>query len=551
MKKSLVERGLSRKVAVVFFSVCLFCMFPAEASAQSLEKNVQSAGLSTQHVISALSAEITAQAVNTLSTPNTTKLSSPENVKAQKKSGASIRVSWNKVKKAAGYSVYRSTAQGGTYKEIATTTRASYVDKNLARGKTYFYRIKALGASSKQNSKLSVATTGTALKLAAPQSVVVSNVSPTRLNIRWQTVSNAAGYELYRLSAETGLYELLATTKELAYTDADLVPSQNYSYRVRACASGSKPEHSSSFCKEVSQKAILVAPVLSTKWSKSFLNLSWKKVAEAEKYIVYRKTPKAKNYTMLGETTALAFADKTGKKDQKYQYKVCAYTEVEGGGGKTVLQQNSKKVTAFYSRIDPTKPMVALTFDDGPGPYTKDIVKVLKKYDAHATFFVTGSRVKSNSSVLKLAVKNGNEIGNHTYSHPHLTGLSSAARKQQIRKTNDAVKAACGVTPKVMRPPYGSTNASVGADVGMPVIIWSVDTLDWRTRSSAATVRSVLSARDGDIILMHDIHGSTKDATERFVAELTKRGFQLVTVSELAKYKEKPLAKGKSYHSIR
>ncbi|MCL1891354.1 MAG: polysaccharide deacetylase family protein [Coriobacteriia bacterium] len=537
-KKTFAVRMLGRKIFVALLAVCLLFVFPTEAYAQPPEILYQS----TAH---ALSAEVATQATSA------TKLPAPENVTAKKKSGSSIKVAWGKVKKAKQYSVYRSTAQNGTYKEIASLKGRSFADENLARGKTYFYKVKALGDTSKQNSKLSVATTGTTLKLAAPQSVVVSNVSPTKLKISWQAVDGAGGYEVYRLSLETGLHEPLATTKELSHSDGDLVPLQRYSYRVRAYTSTSKPEYHSSFCKAVSQKATLATPVPSIKWKKSFLNLSWKKVPGANKYLVYRKTPKAKNYTELGETTKLSFADKQGKKDKKYQYKICAYAEVGEAGNKQILQRSSKKVTAFYSRIDPTKPMIALTFDDGPSPYTKDIIKVLKKYDAHATFFVVGNRVKSKQKVLKLAVKNGNEIGNHTYSHPHLTGLSSAARKQQFKKTNDAVKTACSVTPKVMRPPYGSTNASVGADAGMPVIIWSIDTQDWRTRSSAATIRSVLSARDGDIVLMHDIHVSTRDATESFVSELTKRGFQLVTVSELAKYKGKSLKKGKNYHSIR
>ena len=203
-------------------------------------------------------------------------------------------------------------------------------------------------------------------------------------------------------------------------------------------------------------------------------------------------------------------------------------------------------------RVNPKKPMVALTFDDGPGPYTERLLKCLKENDAVATFFLVGSSVERYQSTVKKAYQMGCEIGNHSWNHPQLTQLDGAALAAQIGNTNRVIKSACGHEPTLLRPPYGAYNSTVGAAAGMPLILWDVDTLDWKTRNVQSTVTSVMTdAKDGSIVLMHDIHLPTVEAVERIIPMLKQKGYQLVTVSELAKYKKEKLADGAAYRAIR
>lgn len=178
---------------------------------------------------------------------------------------------------------------------------------------------------------------------------------------------------------------------------------------------------------------------------------------------------------------------------------------------------------------------VALTFDDGPeANNTPFILDILKSHNAHATFFVLGTRVTYYPSILKRMIDEGNEIGNHTWSHQQLTLLSTAQIQEEVNKTQDAVYAAVGSTPTVMRPPYGAYNSTVQATVGMPLVLWSVDTRDWETLNTQATIDAVMKdAKRNSIILMHDIHKTSADAVPQVVEGLQSKGFKLVTVSNL------------------
>ena len=129
----------------------------------------------------------------------------------------------------------------------------------------------------------------------------------------------------------------------------------------------------------------------------------------------------------------------------------------------------------------------------------------------------------------------GCEIGNHTYSHQVLTKVGASQIQGQIGATNSAVQNVTGVSPVVMRPPGGGQNESVRSAVGMPIIMWSIDTLDWKTRNAASTQAAVLDhVRDGDIVLMHDLYSQTAAASRVIIPELVNRGSQLVTISELS-----------------
>lgn len=198
--------------------------------------------------------------------------------------------------------------------------------------------------------------------------------------------------------------------------------------------------------------------------------------------------------------------------------------------------------------IDPSKPSVALTFDDGPGPRTSELLDVLDKYSAHATFFMLGQNIASYPDVLKKMDELGCELGNHSYDHADLSKLSSEEIQSEINKTNDKISNAAGSNPTVMRPPYGAISDTMKSTVTLPMILWNIDTLDWKTRNTQSTIDSVMSqAKDGDIILMHDIHTETVDAAIQLIPKLQEKGFQLVTVSELAAIKDVKLKNGETY----
>lgn len=177
---------------------------------------------------------------------------------------------------------------------------------------------------------------------------------------------------------------------------------------------------------------------------------------------------------------------------------------------------------------------IALTFDDGPGPGTADILDTLKKNNAHATFMVVGSRVATYSSLLQREANEGHDIGNHTWDHSDLTNMSLADAQSEVDRTAQAVQNVIGKRPYMVRPPYGSYNQAVLNQIGLPFILWSVDPDDWRDRDADIVYQRVMAnAKPGAIILSHDIYTTTAAAYERIIPDLINQGYTLVTVSDL------------------
>lgn len=188
--------------------------------------------------------------------------------------------------------------------------------------------------------------------------------------------------------------------------------------------------------------------------------------------------------------------------------------------------------------IDPTKPVVALTFDDGPSKYTKEIIDILKEYDANATFFVLGNKVKLYQETIRQSIANGNEIGNHSYNHKQLTKLSVSELKEQIDKTQDILKQYTGYTPRLLRPTYGAINQKVRSNTDLSIVLWNIDPKDWKIKDSETIANNVLTkVSDRDIILMHDTKKRTVEAVKIIVPALIEQGYQLVTISELEEVK--------------
>ena len=181
--------------------------------------------------------------------------------------------------------------------------------------------------------------------------------------------------------------------------------------------------------------------------------------------------------------------------------------------------------------------VIALTFDDGPGPYTAQLLDILDQHGAKATFFLIGSKVSAQADVLRRMHARGHQLGNHSWSHPELPKLPVGQIAGEIDRTNDAIKQATGVTPTVMRPPYGAVNAVVLEQLrlrGMSSILWSVDTRDWADRNSDIVCsRAAAGARPGAIILMHDIHQTSVNAVPCILSALKQQGYSFVTVQGL------------------
>ncbi len=214
--------------------------------------------------------------------------------------------------------------------------------------------------------------------------------------------------------------------------------------------------------------------------------------------------------------------------------------------------QNSSIVTSNGRQLDLTKPMVALTYDDGPDSAKGNhIMDLLLQYNGRATFFMVGNRVAANQAEVQRMVATGMEVANHSYSHRYYNKLSAAEIRSEIAKCNEAIAAACGVTPTLCRLPGGNITSTVRENVSMPMIYWSIDTLDWKTKSAEKTAAAVVGrVKDGDIVLMHEIWGSTSQAQDTIIPALVQQGFQLVTVSELVQFRGYQLGTGTQYSSF-
>lgn len=202
--------------------------------------------------------------------------------------------------------------------------------------------------------------------------------------------------------------------------------------------------------------------------------------------------------------------------------------------------------------LDASKPMVALTFDDGPySKVTKRILKTLQKNDARATFFVVGNRVKTYRDTLALAYKQGNQIGSHTYDHKDLSVMKAKKIKSEIDRANKQISAVIGINTTALRPPYGHVSSAMRKTIKTPMYYWSVDSEDWKSKNADSVVKRCKKVKDGDIILMHDLYPTTADAVERLVPYLKKKGIQMVTIDELFYYKKIEQKAGKVYYSGR
>lgn len=192
---------------------------------------------------------------------------------------------------------------------------------------------------------------------------------------------------------------------------------------------------------------------------------------------------------------------------------------------------------------------VALTFDDGPGKYTDELLDVLDEHDAKATFYVLGSKIGHFEDTVERMAEDGHEVGNHTWDHDDLATLSADQIKDDLERTDRAIADVTGEKPATMRPPYGSLNDTAREAIHHPILLWDVDTLDWQHRDSDKIVDITLNGTDqGSVVLFHDIHESSVEAIPDVLDGLAEQDYQFVTVSDLF---EGDLEPGTAYSDAR
>lgn len=199
------------------------------------------------------------------------------------------------------------------------------------------------------------------------------------------------------------------------------------------------------------------------------------------------------------------------------------------------------------------KKLIALTFDDGPGPYTNRLLDGLAKRDVKVTFFLLGQCAENYDVTTKRIQTEGHQIASHTYDHPTLTSKSDSQVCWEVEHTADILNGITGLgTDYLLRPPYGDYNNRVLKLIDTPAILWSVDPLDWKYRDADTVCRNIVNgAFDGAIVLAHDIHSTTVDGALAAIDQLKDAGYEFVTVNELFRRRGVALESGDTYSSCK
>lgn len=192
------------------------------------------------------------------------------------------------------------------------------------------------------------------------------------------------------------------------------------------------------------------------------------------------------------------------------------------------------KVVDIAANFKQEKKYIALTFDDGPSKYTKELVDLLKQYQVKATFFLVGERIQFYQEMVKYIFNNHHEIGNHSYNHVNFKNLSAKEIKEQIDKTQNAIYNVIHSFPRILRFPYGSYATELLDCIDYPIIMWDCDSKDWQNYTDQEIVQLLLpQIESGSVILFHDLNNIRKQTLTMLIEILQGMNYELVTISEL------------------
>lgn len=385
------------------------------------------------------------------------------------------------------------------------------------------------------------------------KSPVVVGTSDNSVKLSWKRVGSSDGYFVYQKKGDK--LKKIKTVKDpqkLGCTVKNLDDSTAYTFVVKAFKQNKKKLVESEKFTEVSaftnpkQQVAEIEAV-----QPNSLKISWQANSKCGGYeIQYAKSKDFSDKQSINvkdvnsestDVMELAVGDEYNVRVRSYVY----FNEQKINGKWSKIKNVKVLDAAGIAKVDATKPMIAVTFDDGPGynGASDRILDVIEKYHIKATFFMIGSNASNLTKNVKRKVALGCQIGNHTYNHEH---YGKNVTPNDIIKGADAIEKACGVRPTAFRSPGGITTELIRKTCKQektPLYYWSLDTQDWKSRNADKVYNAVIkNVSDGDIILMHEIYGSTADAFERMVPVLLKKGYQFVTCDELvaAKSGKKP-----------
>lgn len=376
-------------------------------------------------------------------------------------------------------------------------------------------------------------------KLAAPE-FTITTTSKNNPHFTWNAVEGATGYRIYRKTAGEQSHTRIITTTKLSATDKEHSSAPEgtaVSYVMRAFYTDANGvRHWGEFSEPVKWKVPVVKPELNMTEAELLVGKDLKlKVKNAKSEITWSSSDKTiAKVSSAGKVLAL----KKG---------TCTITaSVDGKKLKCTLTVNVPDASERY--IDPTKPIIALSFDDGPTIYTPKILDMLAQYGATATFFMVGYFIDVRKSTVQAVYDAGCEVGNHSINHPNLKTLSKEEVTKELIGNYNKLTAILGTGYHLIRPPYGNYNDTVKAVANAPLINWSIDTEDWKSRNAQSVFEMVKKyAKDGAIILMHDLYESSMNGAALAVPWLIEQGYQVCSVSEMFAARGVKLEKGQVY----
>ena len=467
------------------------------------------------------------------------------NLTAQVTGSAQVSLQWQGVTDAEHYLIYRSVA-GGADQFLALTTELHYDDYTAENYFTNYYRVYAARKDQNNQWQTSQGIRVSATPRMTPIEDIHAEFGPSRASacIQWSRVAGAKSYAIFRKTAKSSLtYIGLVDANTEPLTFVDSYPHMG--------------EFNFYFVKPVTyvNEQMVMTPTGGYDWFKPALDASqllatgrtdgvylyWQPVHRATSYVIERETENGGRET-IARVTDPEYLDAEASRYVPAMYWLTPWYEGEDGFSQ------SAPTTALENpvRAKRSDQIIALTFDDGPSyGYTESILNTLSEYGVKATFFLQGHRIDDQVALVQRIAAEGHEIGNHGYDHPEFTSCSDYEIYLQISWTDEKIKQATGVTPKIARPPYGSWNNRVLYAIGKPVIIWNKDTEDWRYRDASHVYSYLLNnVGDGSVVLMHDTIASTAEGFRWALPELINQGYEFVTVSEMMEIYNKPCSPG-------